>query len=147
MSRISIGRLETGDRATWEELFAGYHAFYGRPHWPQENYDDAWRRFERDDEIHARGASIDGRLVGIVHFLVHASTTSADVCYLQDLFTAPEARGKGVARALIAEVVRWAREQGCARVYWLTQSSNETARRLYDQVADNRGFIQYTIQL
>jgi GNAT superfamily N-acetyltransferase len=82
-----------------------------------------------------------------VHFLVHPSTTSADVCYLQDLFTAPEARGKGVARALIAEVVRWAREQGCARVYWLTQSDNETARRLYDQVADNRGFIQYTIQL
>ena len=63
------------------------------------------------------------------------------------LFTAPAARGKGVARALIAEVVRWAREQGCARVYWLTQSGNETARRLYDQVADNRGFIQYTIQL
>jgi GNAT superfamily N-acetyltransferase len=147
MPRISIGRLEAEDRATWEELFAGYHAFYGRPYWPQEKYDDAWRRFEQDDEIHARGASIDGSLVGIVHFLVHASTSSADVCYLQDLFTAPEARGKGVARALIAEVVRWAREQGCARVYWLTQSSNETARRLYDQVADNRGFIQYTIQL
>jgi GNAT superfamily N-acetyltransferase len=82
-----------------------------------------------------------------VHFLVHASTTSADVCYLQDLFTLPLARGKGVARALIAEVEHWAREQGCARVYWLTQSSNQTARRLYDQVAENRGFIQYLIQL
>jgi GNAT superfamily N-acetyltransferase len=144
---ISIGRLAAGDRAAWEELFAGYHAFYGRPHWPQENYDEAWRRFEQDEQIHARGARVDGRIVGIVHFLVHASTTSADVCYLQDLFTAPEARGKGVARALIAEVERWAREQGCARVYWLTQSSNETARRLYDQVAVNRGFIQYAIQL
>ena len=147
MPPISIGRLETPDRASWEQLFAGYHAFYGRPYWPQEKYDEAWRRFEQDDEIHARGASIDGRLAGIVHFLVHASTTSAHVCYLQDLFTAPEARGQGVAGALIAEVVRWAREQGCARVYWLTQSDNETARRLYDQVADNRGFIQYTIQL
>ena len=79
--------------------------------------------------------------------LVHASTTSADVCYLQDLFTAPEVRGKGVARALIAEVEHWARERGCARVYWHTQSGNETARRLYDQVAENRGFIQYLIQL
>jgi hypothetical protein len=28
MPRISIGRLETGDRATWEELFAGYHIQY-----------------------------------------------------------------------------------------------------------------------
>jgi GNAT superfamily N-acetyltransferase len=71
-----------------------------------------------------------------VHFLVHASTTSADVCYLQDLFTAPETRGKGVARALIAEVERWARERGCTRVYWHTQSGNENARRRYDQVAE-----------
>jgi GNAT superfamily N-acetyltransferase len=144
---ISIGRLEARDRAAWEELFAGYHAFYGRPNWPQENYDEAWSRFEQDDRIHARGAWIEGRLVGIVHFLVHASTTSADVCYLEDLFTAPEARGKGVGRALIAEVERYARERGCASVYWHTQASNETARRLYDQVAENRGFIQYQIQL
>jgi GNAT superfamily N-acetyltransferase len=144
---ISIERLEARDRATWEELFAGYLAFYGRRSWPQENYDKAWRRFEQDDQIHARGAWIEGRLVGIVHFLVHASTTSADVCYLEDLFTAPEARGKGVGRALIAAVERWAREQGCAQVYWHTQASNETARRLYDQVAENSGFIQYQIRL
>ena len=144
---IAIGRLEPRDRADWQELFAGYHAFYGRPDWPQENYDEAWRRFVRGDQVHARGARLDGRLVGIVHFLVHASTTTADVCYLQDLFTAPEARGKGVARALIAEVGRWAAERGCARVYWLTQSGNETARRLYDQVAENRGFIQYVMPL
>jgi GNAT superfamily N-acetyltransferase len=144
---ISIGRLEPRDRAAWEDLFADYHAFYGRPGWPRENYDQAWRRLQQDQAIHARGARIDGRLVGIAHFLVHASTTSADVCYLQDLFTAPQARGQGVARALIAEVERWAREQGCARLYWLTQSGNQTARRLYDQVAENRGFIQYLIQL
>jgi GNAT superfamily N-acetyltransferase len=144
---ISVGRLEARDRAAWEQLFAGYHAFYGRPNWPPENYDEAWSRFEQDDRIHARGARIDGRLVGIVHFLVHASTTSADLCYLQDLFTAPSSRGQGVGRALIAEVERWARERRCAGVYWLTQSGNETARRLYDQVAENRGFIQYLIKL
>jgi len=144
---ITIGRLEPEDRAAWGELFAGYHAFYGRPHWPRESYDVAWQRFEGDDQIHARGARLDGRLVGIVHFLAHPSTTSADLCYLQDLFTAPEARGQGVARALIADVATWARERGCARVYWHTQSGNQTARRLYDQVAENRGFIQYLIEL
>lgn len=144
---ISVGRLEAADRAVWEELFAGYHAFYGRPSWPQRDYDDTWRRIVSDERIHAVGARLDGRLVGIAHFLAHPSTSSADVCYLQDLFTVPEARGRGVARALIAEVERWARARECARVYWHTQAGNETARRLYDQVAENRGFIQYLIQL
>ena len=78
---------------------------------------------------------------------MHPSTTSADVCYLQDLFTAPEVRGRGVARALIAAVEEWARVRGCSRVYWHTHETNATARRLYDAVAENRGFIQYVVHL
>jgi GNAT superfamily N-acetyltransferase len=82
-----------------------------------------------------------------VHFLEHVSTSAADVCYLQDLFTEPRARGQGVARALIAAVVDAARVRGCSRVYWVTHESNTTARRLYDQVAVNSGFIRYQIPL
>ena len=83
----------------------------------------------------------------ITHFLIHANTSSADVCYLQDLFTASDVRGKGVARALIEAVADWARERKCPRVYWQTQESNATARLLYDKVAVNRGFIRYDIEL
>lgn len=143
---LTIGRLEPADRDSWQTLFAGYNEFYGRT-MPAEFFDHAWDRFGRDQEVHALGAHVDGELVGIVHFLTHASTTAADSCYLQDLFTAPEARGQGAARALIAAVTDWAKERGCGRVYWSTHESNATARRLYDQVAENRGFILYQITL
>src|SRR5579859_5795717 len=89
----------------------------------------------------ARPTGRRGSVCSGPHFLTHA----ADVCYLQDLFTAPEARGRGVARALIAAVVEWARERECSRVYRQTKESNARAPRLYDQVAANSGFIVYQI--
>ncbi len=143
---ITIGGLTENDRAAWENLFAGYNTFYGRTLAP-ELVDRAWREFAGGERMHALGARADGRLVGIVHFLTHVSTTSADVCYLQDLFTDPDVRGRGVGRALIGAVADWARARGCVRVYWHTQTSNTTARRLYDQVALDKGFMQYQIPL
>lgn len=143
---LTIGKLVESDRAEWEVLFRAYIDFYKRT-LPQEMYDRAWSEFQKDTRMHALGAKLDGRLVGITHFLIHANTSSADVCYLQDLFTASDVRGKGVARALIEAVVDWARERKCPRVYWQTQDSNATARLLYDKVAVNRGFIRYDIDL
>jgi GNAT superfamily N-acetyltransferase len=143
---ISIGKLEPADRSDWEDLFRGYHDFYETT-LTSAMYERAWTAFQEDTRMHALAARLDGQLVGITHFLTHASTTAADVCYLQDLFTAPEARGKGVARALIVAVTDWARAQRCSRIYWSTQESNAIARRLYDQVATNRGFIRYQIDL
>jgi GNAT superfamily N-acetyltransferase len=143
---IAIGPLQPEDRAAWEAMFRAYLHFYGREE-PQSVYDRAWREFRRDDRMHALAARIDERLVGIAHFLFHANTSSADVCYMQDLFTAEAMRKRGVGEALIGAVVERARARGCARVYWMTQDSNVVARRLYDRVAEYRGFIRYQIQL
>jgi GNAT superfamily N-acetyltransferase len=143
---VRVTPLEPDDRARWEELFSGYHAFYGRT-WPAARYGQAWNHLREGDRFQAFGARLDDRLVGIAHFLVHPSTTSPDVCYLQDLFTAPEARGMGVASALISAVEECARTRGCDRLYWHTRQDNQVARRLYDRVAENRGFIQYVIPL
>ena len=143
---MSVEKLVPSDRGAWEALFRSYIDFYQRVE-PPEMYERAWRAFMEDTRLHALGASLDGRLVGISHFFIHPSTLGPDVCYLQDLFTAPEARGKGVGRALIAAISDWARERGCRRLYWHTQESNTTARRLYDSLAENRGFIRYQIEL
>lgn len=140
---ITIDALQPQDREAWERLFRGYIDFYRRT-LPDAAYARAWRRLQAGTEIHGLGAREDGgQLVGITHFLTHAHTNGADVCYLQDLFTDPAARGRGVARTLIEQVATWAREQGCGQLYWRTHESNATARALYDQVAENRGFIVY----
>ncbi len=143
---IEVRRLAPADREDWERLFRGYIAFYERS-LDDAEYERAWRRLLDGREIHGRGAHVDGRLVGITHFLTHAHTNAADVCYLQDLCTDPRSRGAGVGRAMIDAVTEWSRERGCSRVYWLTQAGNERARRLYDQVAEERGFVVYQIAL
>lgn len=143
---IVIGSLGPADRARWQELFEGYNTFYERT-LPAETYDEKWLAFLRNDTIHALAARDEGNLVGITHFFRHPSTSGPDVCYLQDLFTAPEARGRGVGRALIEAVTEWAGQRDCCRVYWHTSEWNETARKLYDQVAEKTPFVHYRIVL
>ncbi|MEU3614672.1 GNAT family N-acetyltransferase [Streptomyces sp. NPDC006872] len=143
---IEIGSLGPEDRAAWEVLARGYKTFY-RTEVPDEGYEEMWRRLLGGGEVHAVGARADGRLVGMAHYLFHASGWMADSCYLQDLYVDEAARGQGVARALIGRVADAARERGAARLYWNTQEDNATARALYDKVANFNGFIRYDYPL
>lgn len=143
-ARAVIRPVRDDERAAWEPLWAGYLAFY-KATIPSDTTDVTWRRLHDDAEpMHVLGAYVDGRLTGIVHYIFHRSTwTVGNYCYLQDLFVADTARGLGVGRALIEAVYEKAKEAGASRVHWLTQTDNARARILYDQVADNSGFMQY----
>lgn len=142
--RVLIRPLNDDERAAWEPLWTGYLTFY-KTSVPAETTNVTWRRFHDPAEpMFALGAYVDGKLTGIVHYLFHRSTwTPGNYCYLQDLFVTGEARGLGVGRALIEAVYERAKAAGASRVHWLTQNDNAQARILYDQVADNPGFMQY----
>jgi GNAT superfamily N-acetyltransferase len=142
--RPVIRALRPDERRSWEPLWLGYLTFYKSVVTP-EITETTWSRLHDPAEpMYVLGAVLDGTLVGIVHYLFHRSTwTIGDYCYLQDLFTAPEARGQGAGRALIEAVYERAKVAGASRVYWLTHETNATARALYDTLADRPGFIQY----
>ncbi len=147
-----IRPLRRDDRAHWKVLWDGYNAFYGRSGamaLPQSITESTWERFfDPAEPIHALVAEDDHRVVGLAHYLFHRSTTRLnDVCYLQDLFTAEDQRGRGAGRQLILAVYDAARAAGSSRVYWQTQVTNAAGRALYDKVARHLGFIVYTQEL
>jgi GNAT superfamily N-acetyltransferase len=141
---IAIEPLRAQDRARWGELWLQYQQFYGVDI-PAADTQSTWDRIQTG-RVHAFGAfrGAEAQLVGIVHFLYHEDTWStAPACYLQDLYVDPRARGGGCARRLIEAVARAARTAGANSPYWLTHESNAVARRLYDRLGKNHGFIQY----
>lgn len=144
MSEVVIRPLGADERAAWEPLWRGYLTFYKTSQTPDVT-DITWKRLlDPKEPMFTLGAYVDGKLLGIVHYLYHRSFwTSGDYCYLQDLFVIETARGRGLARALIEEVYAKAKETGASCVYWHTHETNATARALYDKVAERSGFIQY----
>ena len=151
MQTTSITRLRRADRERWGELWTGYLTFYGVS-LPPATTETTWARILTEGgEILGLGARLggpDGPLAGFVHYLYHRNTwTPGEVCYLEDLYVDPAARGLGRGRRLIEAVAAAAQEHGCFRLYWLTQESNTTARRLYDRVAISTGFIRYDYPL
>ena len=145
---VTIRPVVENDYAQWLPLWDGYNAFYGRS--GATALDPAvtrttWARFfDAHEPVHALVAEEGGRLIGLAHYLYHRSTTAiGPSCYMQDLFTTAEARGRGVGRALIEAVYAAARAAGSPRVYWQTHETNATAMRLYDQLAEKSGFLVY----
>jgi GNAT superfamily N-acetyltransferase len=136
------------DFREWEVLWNDYNAFYGRvgeTALSPEITQKTWARFfDAYEPMHAIVAERDGRLLGIAHMLFHRSTIQlAPTCYMQDLFTVAQARGRGVGRALIEAVYQHAAAAGSPRVYWQTHETNHTAMHLYDKLAEKSGFIVY----
>lgn len=145
---VSVRAVGPSDLESWLPLWDGYNAFYGRTGataLAAEITAATWKRFfDPAEPVHGLVAELDGAVVGLCHYIFHRSTTALPpICYLQDLFTLPQVRGRGVGRALIEAVYERARQAGALRVYWQTHESNLVAQRLYDAVAERSGFIVY----
>jgi len=145
-TEIVVTSFAASDKERWKELWTAYLAFYETT-LADEIIESTWQRIiNKSGSLRGLGARIrsTGKLVGLTHFLLHESAWNPrPACYLQDLFVDPDQRGTGVGRLLIEAVADKARALECYKVHWLTHQTNTTARRLYDNLAVNEGFIRY----
>ena len=146
-SPLTIRPIEARDRAGWEVMWAGYLAFYKTTLTPEIS-ESAFARILSRDLIGLIAEDTNSRPVGFVHALLHQGTWSPKpLCYLEDLFVREEARGTGVGRALIEALAARGRAEGWLRLYWQTSLSNETAQKLYDNVAHRTDWLRYDLDL
>ena len=145
MTTVGVRPLRASDKPEWSRLWRAYLEYYETSR-SEDIYDVYFARLLGDDPQDYSGliAEVDGRAVGLTHYLFHRHGWSIEnICYLQDLYADPEVRGQGIGRALIESVYDAADAAGAGQVYWLTQDFNTTARKLYDRIGVKTPFIKY----
>lgn len=144
MTAIQIRPVSQQDHAAWLPLWQAYLTFY-KTELPDAVSASTWQRFlDPAEPTNAALAWLDGKAVGMVHFIYHRSNWSvANACYLQDLLVDPGQRGTGIGRLLIEHVYATAKANNCDKVHWLTHETNTTAIQLYERIAERPGYIQF----
>lgn len=145
---LTIRPLTQDDRQRWLQLWRGYLTFY-KTEFSAEKTEITWNRL-LDPEFNLYGlvAEVDGQLNGMTTYNFQNSTWSENgQCLLEDLFVDENFRGQGTGRALIDAVIQEAKSRGCSRVYWNTDETNKTARKLYDTYVLESGKRQYRIPI
>lgn len=142
---ITIRPIAEGDYDAWLPLYRGYAEFY-RVAMPE---DTSRRLFgwllDPSHVIEGRLACDEGgKAVGLAHFrAMPRPLAAAEIGFLDDLFVAPDGRGKGIARSLLLHLSDVARDRGWPKVRWITAADNAEARRLYDRVATQTAWVTY----
>ena len=142
---VTVRAIEERDHDAWSPLFIAYGAFY-ETEFSTEVVESTWSRLIGDGSgIDALVAEIDDTVVGFAHYRSHPDTFSTGRdWFLDDLYTAPEARGSGAGTALIEQLKQLASSSGTLR--WITAESNTTAQSLYDKVATRTSWVTYEVR-
>lgn len=143
-TNLTVRLVEARDHASWSELFLAYGEFY------ETSFDDtvlsgvwSWLMLE-DHPIRGFVAELEGQIVGFGHLRRHPDTfEAADSWFLDDLYTRPEARGAGIASAIIDAMAKYAQQRGGGTIRWITAQDNDRAQRLYDRIATKTSWVTY----
>jgi len=144
---LEIRQATIADLATIASLFDAYRQFYRQP----SDVEGARRflrdRFERNESIIFL-ASTASRAIGFTQlYPTFSSGSMRPILVLNDLYVAPEARGRGVGAALLTAAAGYGRQNGAARLSLQTELTNTTAQALYERMGWKRDTVFCTYQL
>lgn len=147
MGEVRVRAITPEDKAAWCALWAGYCAFYETDVSPVITARTWGRMLDPSVPMIGRVAETDGRVAGFSISILHEGTwVEAPICYLEDLFVAPDYRGRGIGKALVEDLVALGRDSNWSRLYWHTRADNP-ARGLYDLFTPADDFVRYLIRL
>lgn len=144
MADVTVRPPTPGDEVDWRRLWACFQAHFGGTV-PDDVTRRTWSKLLAADEaIYALVATSRGKVCGIVHYsLTPFAWTASPVCFLQDLYVDPEARGSGAGRALVEGVYAAAELSGAANVFWLAALDDEPLMTFYRRIAVETPFVRF----
>jgi GNAT superfamily N-acetyltransferase len=148
---IKVGPVPEEEFETLLPLIAAYQSFYEVDEIDNERNRRFFRRFlapsEDGELLAARDES--GRILGYACLYWHFSSLAAvETVLMNDLFVTPEARGRGVGRALIEASRGVAHTRGAGWLEWATAPDNHTAQRLYDSMTSEKStWLEYELDV
>jgi GNAT superfamily N-acetyltransferase len=146
---LAIGRAGAGELDALAPLFDAYRRFYRQPADPAGARAFLAERIEREESVIFLARDEIGALGFTQLYPSFTSAGMARIFILNDLFVAPEARGKGVGSALLRRAAEFARGEGAVRLVLSTAVDNFAAQGVYEREGWERddAFLTYRLTL
>jgi ribosomal protein S18 acetylase RimI-like enzyme len=142
-----IRKLKQKDKENWAKLYNGYAEFYKVP-MNTDILDTIWSWIHDETQVvNAICFELKGKIVGITHYRTMPRPIKREyIGFLDDLFVEPEFRDQKIAQNLISHLKSLSKDNNWNGIRWITHSSNENAKKLYDKIANNTGFELYELK-
>ena len=148
---IVVNRAVADDLDALARLFDAYRCFYGQASNPAAARGFLRERMQGNESVILLARDVrDGTTPGFMQlYPSFSSVVARRIWILNDLFVAPEARRRGVARTLMDAARAFAAETHAVRLVLETGEDNRAAQALYESLGYARegGMRHYTLQL
>ena len=142
-----IRKLEQKDKRNQAKLYNGYADFY-KVQMNTGILETLWDWIhDKNHIVNSICFELEGKIAGIAHYRTMPRPIKGQyIGFLDDLFVEPDFRGQKIAQKLINHLKSLSKTNNWDGIRWITHSSNENAKKLYDRIANNTSFDLYELK-